>query len=109
MLKSKYIVFALFGGKLTTLDCKVKGHYHIITHDEDEALRISKEYNSWVDKNMAFIVETKEEYHPPEKNSHCECGEKLKPFMHNCSQSEHIFEIEGCPKCDDVCGFCKGE
>ena len=34
----------------------------------------------------------------------CNCGELKRPFMHYCGTTE---EIEGCPKCDDVCEFCK--
>lgn len=32
----------------------------------------------------------------------CECGEKKRTFMHNCSGSSDMPEIHGCPECDDV-------
>lgn len=41
---------------------------------------------------------------PKEK---CECGRTKKTFMHHCPDSSECIEIEGCPKCDDHCGFCK--
>ena len=34
------------------------------------------------------------------------CDRKLTRFMHNCPNTSNYVEIEGCPFCDDKCGFC---
>jgi hypothetical protein len=37
----------------------------------------------------------------------CEtCGEDTRQFVHMCPDSSNVIEVDGCPHCDDECGFC---
>lgn len=42
-----------------------------------------------------------------EQKKYCDiCGNLRKNFIHGCSENPEMFEIFGCKRCDDTCGWC---